>query len=478
MDFEVAPPDQVLWIWRTLEEAGFETWIVGGAIRDLMLGRPAGDWDFATRAHPERIMAVFRRTVPIGLDHGTVGVLARDRTLYEVTTFRRDVKTLGRRAVVEFAESIEEDLSRRDFTVNALAWHPGRAKLLDPWDGATDLREKILRTVGDPSERFAEDLLRVLRALRFAGQLRFTIEAGTWRALLAAVPELSQLSPERVQEEMMKVLTQAQKPSIALTLYSEAEVFKELYPELKLGLSFSDSSSGGSSDGAGVVDRDADRWGVDFEHALRACDAVSRTRPLVRLSLLMSLVSAAPPGSFSQKETDTVPGNRMGEGKRRSIETLMGRLRFSNADTKRVVAVTTGFSAVPASEEPAVLRRWLNQVGTEHFADVARAWLAGARAERDSSSRASDTRSFSALRRIKAVRKILHEHPPLTIADLALGGSELKELGLRPGPQFGEILRDLLERVIDRPEMNNRADLEALVVQGGFIVERSPSPER
>jgi tRNA nucleotidyltransferase (CCA-adding enzyme) len=481
MDFEVAPPDQVLWIWRTLEEAGFETWIVGGAIRDLMLGRPADDWDFATRAHPDRIMGVFRRTVPIGLDHGTVGVLARDGTLYEVTTFRRDVKTFGRRAVVEFADNIEEDLSRRDFTVNALAWHPGRAKLLDPWSGARDLSKKILRTVGDPSERFAEDLLRVLRALRFAGQLRFKIEAGTWRALLTAVPELSRLSPERVQEEMMKVLRQAQKPSIALTLYSEAEVFEELYPEIERGLSFSDSPSdsaeGGGSDGAGLVGGDADRRGVALERALRACDAVSRTRPLVRLSLLMALVSAAPPDLFSQVETGTVRENRTGERKSGSIEALMARLRFSNADTKRVVAVTAGFSPVPVSEDPAVLRRWLNRVGTEHFSDIARAWLADARAERDS-SRASETPSTTAVRRIRAVRKILHEHPPLTITDLALSGSDLKELGLRPGPQFGEILRYLLERVLERPEMNNRTDLEALVDQGGFFVEGSPSLER
>ena len=197
MDFEVSPPEQVLWIWRTLEDAGFETWIVGGAIRDILLGRPADDWDFATRAHPNEIMTAFRRTVPIGVDHGTVGVLALDGTLYEVTTFRRDVETFGRRAVVEFAESIEEDLSRRDFTLNALAWHPDRDELLDPWNGATDLNERILRTVGDPAARFAEDLLRVLRALRFAGQFGLTIEAGTWQALLSAVPELSQLSPER-----------------------------------------------------------------------------------------------------------------------------------------------------------------------------------------------------------------------------------------------------------------------------------------
>ncbi len=455
MNFEVSPPDQVLWIWRTLEEAGFETWIVGGAIRDILLGRPADDWDFATRAHPKQIMAAFPRTVPIGVDHGTVGVLAPDGTLYEVTTFRRDVETFGRRAVVEFAESIEEDLSRRDFTLNALAWHPDGDQLLDPWNGATDLNEQILRTVGDPAERFAEDLLRVLRALRFAGQFGLTIEVGTWRALLSAVPELSQLSPERIQEEMMKVLSQAQKPSVALGLYAESGVFAELYPELDI------------------------RLREDLAHTLWACDAVPRTRPWVRLSLLAALASATddPLASVTDDQEAIDATDHSRSARRRAIESLMERLRFSNADTKRVATVAANLSPAPVSEAPAVLRRWLNRVGPEHFADIARAWLAGARAHEKPEKRLPEGEGASpgdVVRRIKALRTILREAPPLTVADLALDGSDLKKLGLPPGPQFGEILRYLLEEVLDRPEVNNRADLEDLAAQGGFLIDASP----
>ena len=445
MDFEVSPPDQVLWIWRTLEDAGFETWIVGGAIRDIMLGRPAGDWDLATRARPKQIMDAFRRTVPIGVDHGTVGVLVPDGTLYEVTTFRRDVETFGRRAVVEFADHIEEDLSRRDFTLNALAWHPGRDRLLDPWNGTTDLSESVLRTVGDPAERFAEDLLRVLRALRFAGQFELTIEAGTWEALLSAVPELAQLSAERIQEEMMKVLSQGESPSVALGLYAESGVFAELYPELDLGHPL-----------AGV---EADA----LAHTLRACDAVPRTRPLVRLSLLMALASA------SEGQAGVDAGDTTRDARRRAVESLMERLRFSNADTKRVATVAASLFPAPLSEEPAALRRWLNRVGPEHFPDIARAWLAGARAQEKSERE-------DAIRRVSSLRAILRERPPLTIADLALDGSDLKALGLSPGPQFGEILRFLLEEVLDRPEANKRADLEALALQGGFLIDGPPDP--
>ena len=443
MDFEVSPPDQVLWIWRTLEEAGFETWIVGGAIRDIVLGRAAGDWDFATKARPKEIMDAFHRTVPIGLDHGTVGVLAPDGALYEVTTFRRDVETFGRRAVVEFADSIEEDLSRRDFTLNALAWHPGRTEFLDPWNGTSDLSEGILRTVGDPGERFSEDLLRVLRALRFAGQFGLTIEAATWRALLAAVPELGQLSAERIQEEMMKMLSQAESPSVALGLYAESGVFAELYPELDL------------AHGRGGVEADA------LADVLRACDAVPGTRPLVRLSLLMAL-------SATTEEQAGVDATR--DARRRAIEGVMERLRFSNANTRRVAMVAASLFPAPPSEGSAGLRRWLSRVGPEHFADIARAWLAGARALEESGR-------GEVIRRVNSLRAILREGPPLTIADLALDGADLKDLGLPPGPQFGEVLRFLLEEVLDRPEANNRTDLEALAVQGGFLTDATRDPE-
>jgi len=469
MNFEVSPPDQVLWLWRTLEEAGFETWVVGGAIRDIMLGRPAGDWDFATRARPKQIIAAFRRTIPIGVDHGTVGVLAPDGTLYEVTTFRRDVETFGRRAVVEFAERIEDDLSRRDFTLNALAWHPGRDQLLDPWNGATDMDAQILRTVGDPVQRFAEDLLRVLRALRFAGQFGLTIEADTWRALRSAVPELFQISAERIQEELMKVLAQARTPSAALRLYAESGVFAELYPELDVGLPIGGVEVDGSS---GAPRGDAVRRQLDLDHTLCACDAVPCTRPLVRLSLLFALASAIPgQGDVDAKDTIHEAEGPPLDATLHAVETLMERLRFSNADTKRVATVASSFAPAPPSEEPVGLRRWLNRVGPAHFTDIARVWLADARAY-EKSERAV------VIRRIKALRSVIRANPPLTVGDLALDGTDLKELGLPPGPLFGEILRYLLEEVLDRPESNNRADLKALTEKSGFFVDAPPDTGR
>jgi tRNA nucleotidyltransferase/poly(A) polymerase len=285
----------------------------------------------------------------------------------------------------------------------------------------------------------------VLRALRFAGQFGLTIEEGTWRALVSAVSELSQLSPERIQEEMMKVLSQAQRPSVALGFYAESGVFAELYPELDIGLR------------------------EDFAPTLRACDAAPRTRPWVRLSLIVALASVAGDDVGDQlgdrRAIDSEESTR--DARRNVIESLMERLRFSNADTKRVAAVAASLSPAPPFAESAVLRRWLNRVGPEHFADIARAWLAFARAHE------KQEKKLDVVHRINALRTILRENTPLTIADLALDGSDLKKMGLPPGPQFGEILRYLLEEVLDRPEVNNRADLEDLAAQGGFLIDAS-----
>lgn len=260
------PPPAVRWITRTLEDAGYETWAVGGAVRDALLGRPSGDWDLATRAAPGQIRKLFRRTVPIGIEHGTVGILARDGVMYEVTTFRKDVETDGRHAVVEFAERVEDDLARRDFTVNAIAWHALREELFDPFGGAADLRRGLLRTVGDPTDRFREDYLRVLRALRFAGRFELDIDPETWAAARELSGHLGRLSPERVREELFKVLGSDPRPSRSLALYAGSGALATLYPELE-------------------------SWKIDHEAAwsrrLVAVDSLPVGRPELRLASLL-----------------------------------------------------------------------------------------------------------------------------------------------------------------------------------------------
>jgi hypothetical protein len=175
----LAIPPEVLGIARKLEAEGFETWCVGGAIRDNLLGEADQDFDLATAARPEEVQRVFPRTVPVGIEHGTVAVLDRQHRPHEVTTFRRDVRTDGRHAEVEFGVSLQDDLARRDFTINAIAYHPLRHEWRDPFDGAADLDKRVIRAVGDPNWRFQEDYLRILRALRFSARFDFRIQPRT-----------------------------------------------------------------------------------------------------------------------------------------------------------------------------------------------------------------------------------------------------------------------------------------------------------
>ncbi len=225
-------PAAVVEIAERLERAGFETWAVGGALRDHLLGGRTEEVDLATAATPEQILQLFRRTVPVGVTHGTVGVLGSSGRLYEVTTFRRDVQTDGRHAVVEFGVSLQDDLARRDFTINALAYHPGREVWEDPFGGRADLDAGVLRAVGDAASRFREDYLRILRAIRFAARFGFRIEPATWDAALAAAPGLAGLSAERVRDEWFKGLRTARSVAELIRLWHEVGAARVWLPEL------------------------------------------------------------------------------------------------------------------------------------------------------------------------------------------------------------------------------------------------------
>lgn len=201
--------DAVVEIAARLEREGYDTWCVGGALRDRLLQDTSSDVDLATAAPPEVVQRIFPRTVPVGLRFGTVGVLDRRGALHEVTTFRRDVSTDGRHAVVAFGASLDEDLARRDFTINAIAYHPGRHEWRDPFGGRADLARGVVRAVGDPATRFREDYLRILRGLRFAARFGFTVDPATWTAARETIDGIARLSPERVRDEWTKSLLTA-----------------------------------------------------------------------------------------------------------------------------------------------------------------------------------------------------------------------------------------------------------------------------
>ncbi|HET7321213.1 MAG TPA: CCA tRNA nucleotidyltransferase [Longimicrobiaceae bacterium] len=428
---DLHPPREVVRIARLLAEAGHQAWAVGGAVRDALAGLHPGDWDLTTSARPGEVRRLFSRTVPIGIEHGTVGVLGKDGVLYEVTTFRRDVETDGRHARVVFADTLEEDLQRRDFTINAVAWNPLTGEIRDPHGGVEDLRAGVLRTVGEPAERFREDRLRVLRALRFAGRFHLSIEPATGAAIRASTGELGHLSAERVREELWKTLAGPCTPSATLKLYASSGVLGALYPELAACI--------GVADGAGE-----DVW----EHQLRTADEIPRARPLLRLAAL-----------FHDVGKPVASGPDHAAAGAAIARAVMRRLKCSNADTDRVVHLVAQHESRPAptASDPE-LRRWVRLVGLDFYRDLFRLWIACCRA------RGGDGAELLALWR--RLRALLRDRPALALSDLAIGGAELRALGLPPGPLYGEILGDLLERVTDDPALNTRDQLLDIVRAG------------
>jgi tRNA nucleotidyltransferase (CCA-adding enzyme) len=302
----VPVPEEVLEIARVLEGAGHEAWCVGGALRDTLLGDPHSDFDLATSARPEEVQRLFRRTAAIGVEHGTVGVIDRKRVMHEVTTFRRDVETDGRHAVVEYGASLDDDLARRDFTINAIAFHPLRGEWRDPHGGKLDLEAGVVRAVGDPAARFREDYLRVLRAIRFAARFGFTIEPGTWAAAREAARGLGRLSAERVRDEWFKGLRTARELGTLVRLWHESGAAAVWLPEVRRAV----------------------------EGGLPPAELSPPPRDPV---LLTALLSTDPAG-------------------------LLRRLRASNAEIARAEAMASG-PAEPAAPDEVAVRRWLAAVG-------------------------------------------------------------------------------------------------------------------
>jgi tRNA nucleotidyltransferase/poly(A) polymerase len=378
--------------------------------------------------------------VPVGIDHGTVGVFGSDGVLYEVTTFRRDVETTGRHAVVEFAHTIDEDLARRDFTFNAIAWHPIHQEVRDPFDGLDDLKRAVLRTVGEPTERFAEDYLRVLRGLRFAGHFVLEPESATWRALTAAVVHLPELSAERVRQELMKILQRSPHASAALRLYERSGALGVLYPELQQLASLQVGS-----EPAGI-----------WERTLAAVDAVAHSRARLRLAALLHAIGMPAAMSRDLRGGWRFTGHEI-FGARKARE-VMERLKSSNVDTEHVTALVAKQSDLfPPDAPDAGVRRWLMHVPPALVGDLFRLRIALWRA--DPVARGD----VDLAGRWRHARRVIHSQPPLTTGDLAIDGDDLKRLGLPPGPRYGEILRALLDCVVEDPSLNERESLLDMV---------------
>lgn len=422
------PPVAVREICRALEGAGFETWCVGGAVRDALLGIETLDWDIATAARPEEVQRLFRRTVPVGIQFGTVGVLDRDGVLHEVTTFRHDVETDGRHAVVRFGASLDEDLARRDFTINAIAVHAETLAVRDPFDGRGDLARRIVRCVGIASARMEEDRLRALRAIRFAGRFGFLIDSETWEAIRASAPHLTRLSLERVKQELDKIMEQVERPSASLERYREAGILSVLL--------------------SGIADAPPARF--------RVLDFLARPRRIrrpARRALRLAALFAEP-----------------GQSAPAALERTLKGLRFSNEEVALTRSVAAAVAAVPSMavvteqfSAEVTLRRFVATVGRLQVPLVAR--VLWARAAATLASADADIARVRAARQagIRLYRRAMRIawRDPITLGDLAIDGDDLRGVGIRNGPEVGATLKRLLELVLADPSRNTRESLLA-----------------
>ncbi|MEO8636703.1 MAG: CCA tRNA nucleotidyltransferase [Gemmatimonadales bacterium] len=404
-------PDDVLEIARTLEAAGHEAWCVGGAIRDTLIGEANTDYDIATSATPDVVQRLFKHTVPVGERFGTVAVRTRRRH-HEVTTFRRDVSTDGRHAVVEFGASLEEDLARRDFTINAMAHHPLTHEWRDPFGGAADLGRKLIRAVGEPEVRFREDYLRILRGIRFAGRFGFTIDPPTWAAMLACADGLPRLSAERVREEWYKGLRTARSLSRMIELWRASGVAHAWMPEL-LADGPRQLTPEVSPTGSSLVQRHPYVGRLADRSAGMPASVGETGGHLPRDPVLLTTLFCLDP-----------------------IAVLV-RLKASNAEIARAAAVVTG-PQEPEGSSPVAVRRWMSAVG-EAADDLTTLW----------SLLHGSPPNWEA-----AMRGIRERDEPLSRKQLAITGNDLQTLGVPPGPQMGAVLDRLLELVIDDPSLN------------------------
>ena len=438
------PPAPVLEIARRLEAAGFEAWCVGGAVRDTLLGRPALDWDLATPATPQQVIELFgrRRTVPIGIEFGTVAVLDDARVPHEITTFRRDVHTDGRHAVVEFGASLDDDLARRDFTINAIAYRPATEEVRDVFGGQEDLRRGVVRAVGDPATRMREDRLRALRGIRFAARYEFTIEPATLAAIVESAQHLTRLSAERVQQELAKTMEQVVRPSAALGQWRETGALAALVPTLR---------------------------GISFV-ALRTLDCLPR---------------AGEGGRTTPQRTSNRLAALFLDVPAREARVALASLRFSKHEINWTTTLVERWhtlgeviarALLAGSPAPVDVRRWLAAAGRLHAGAFLRVAMARWAAVRADGGAAPDASAVRALHRQMTASRL---RDPIELADLAVGGEELRRAGVAAGPIYAKILGAMLELVLEDPTRNTPerllAELPRLVV--AFADEpRAPKP--
>lgn len=439
---QIELPEKVKLIIHTLTAAGFEAYAVGGCIRDSLLGRIPQDWDITTSAFPEQVKALFRKTIDTGIKHGTVTVLM-DREGFEVTTYRIDGEYEDARHPKEviFTRNLTEDLKRRDFTINAMAYNETNG-LVDAFDGAGDLKRRVIRCVGDPKERFTEDALRMLRAVRFGAQLGFSIEEHTRAAIGELAPSLKRISAERIQTELVKLLV-SDHPEEVRTLY-ETGISREIFPWLDEMMN--------------TEQNNPHHCYTVGEHTLVTLKNVPADKVL-RLTMLFH--DMAKPRCLSVDEAGIYHFKGHPQEGARMAGEVMRQLKFDNDTIARVKALILWHDDNPPIT-PSNIRRAIHRVGLRQYPDL----FAVKRADTMGKNPSQQADMLAYIDDYEAqYRQIIEEGQCISLKELAVDGSDLIAAGMKPGKNIGETLDYLLRRVLENPEYNNRETLLKLAAE-------------
>ncbi len=424
-------PDRVRYIIAELEAAGYEAYAVGGCVRDSLLGRKPNDWDVTTSAKPQQIKAVFRHTIDTGIQHGTVTVML-DREGFEVTTYRIDGEYEDSRHPKEviFTANLIEDLKRRDFTINAFAYND-HSGIVDAFDGMKDLERGVIRCVGEAAERFGEDALRMLRAVRFSAQLGFSIAEETRAAIRELAPSLSHISAERIQAELVKLLLSAH-PDYMRDAY-ELGITAVVLPEL---------------DAAFATGQHNPHHQYSVGEHLMQCLLHTRADRSLRIAALLHDIGKPPVRTTDEEGIDHFYGH-VEESERMALD-ILKRLKFDNDTIDKVQKYVRYHDYKPEPDARSV-RRAVNKIGEAYFPQVLEIRRADALAQ-SSCQRAEKLARIDETARLYA--EIMAKNQCISLRTLEITGNDLIALGVPRGKRIGEILNRLLDDVLQEPENN------------------------
>lgn len=428
-------PEKVKYIIETIQAAGFEAYAVGGCVRDSVLGRIPDDWDITTSAKPEQVKALFRRTIDTGLQHGTVTVML-DKDGFEVTTYRIDGKYEDGRHPTEviFTACLEEDLKRRDFTINAMAYNE-KSGLVDIFGGLKDIERKVIRCVGEPEARFGEDALRIMRAVRFSAQLGYEIEKQTKEAIVKLAHTLKQISAERIQVELVKLLVSPNPDFVRVAF--ETGITKVILPEFDQMMACEQNTP--------------HHCYTVGEHTIQALKLVPADK-VYRLGMLLHDIGKPETKTTDEDGKDHFYGHpSRGEEMAKDI---LRRLKFDN-DTIYKVTKIVRFHDYGNSFEPTHknIRKVIHKMGEDIFPLM----FAVKKADILAQSLYQREEKLENLARCQQVyEEVKAAGDCLSLKTLAVTGKDLMEAGVQPGPRLGEILAQMLEEVLEDPGKNTK----------------------